>query len=176
MYSAAGSRPGSSDEARAAIERLDFERQFGVPPGDTVEAALTAFSSGKEVLAAAILRPLAAAGDADAQYWLATALGAAEPNETIRWFRAAALQVDTEATYQLAYLLKDRVDRAGRPLADSAERARWLRRAAEGGHEPAMMELGEAYRTGAGVAESRDEAERWYKRAHRAKEGWSKLT
>lgn len=175
MYSAAGARPGSAGDAQVAIQRLGYLRRFGGPPAATVDGALSAISSGSELLAASILLPLARAGDPDAQYWLATTYQG-ERNEAIRWYRAAALQGDSEAAYQLALLLDGGLDRAGRPLADAAEKARWLRRAAEAGHHDAALSLGEAYRSGKGVALSQAEAERWYKAAHRAEEGWSRLT
>lgn len=183
LYSAAQARGAaevpSGIEAGAAIERLDFIRRFGSAPLPTVEDALQAIAAGMDLLADSLLRPLAEAGDTEAQHWLGTVVADrrwSHRDEAIRWYRAAALKGDAEAAYQLAYLLENSVDRAGRRLDDAAERVRWLRRAAEAGHRDATMALGLAYNDGKGVARDTAEAERWYKRAHKAEAGWSKLS
>ena len=105
MYGAARAR-GSAGDAEAAIERLNFARRFGAPPSPDVEGALVAIAHQMRPLAATILRPLAVAGNADAQYWLATTgrelhRSPSDRDEMIRWYRAAALQEDAEAAYQL---------------------------------------------------------------------------
>lgn len=179
MYSAAGAHRSAGD-AGVALERLDFERRYRALPPVDVEGALVAISSRLPRLARSILHPLAKGGDPDAQYWLAEvqegSFGTASHEEAIRWYRRAALQGDTEAAYRLAHLFDDRVDRAGRGLGDAAERARWLRRAAEGGHGAAALALGLAYKERRGVAADQREADRWYKRAHLADEGISRLS
>jgi uncharacterized protein len=187
MYGAA--EASGESEAAAAIGRLGLARKGGpVPAG--LEGALRAYQAREYVTSAAMLRPLAVAGDADAQYWLATLytgdLPTGDPrsatvtnrDEAIRWFRAAALQGDAESAYQLAQLLApDRsVDAAGRSLGDATEQVRWLKAAAEAGHKDAAMELGSAYREGRGVAADQAETDRWYKRAHKAEAGWARLS
>lgn len=179
LYGAAGAR--GVVEAQAAIERLNFERRFGAPPESTVDGALEAMAAQMRALAASILHPLAAAGDVDAQHWLGTVAekgrrSPADREEAIRWFRAAALQSDAASAHQLARLFDNTLDGAGRSLGDAAEKARWLRRAAEAGHLEAARELGEAYRAGQGVAADAAEAERWYRRAERIEAGRSALT
>jgi TPR repeat protein len=132
-------------------------------------------------LAASILHPLAEAGDVDAQYWLGTVAeeGRRSPSdreEAIRWYRMAALAGDAEAAYQLAHLFDNHLDSAGRALGDAAEKVRWLRRAAEVGHPEAALGLGTAYSDSEGVARDTAEEQRWYKRAHHIKAGWSRLS
>jgi TPR repeat protein len=67
-----GQRRRGARDAEAALERLYFERRFGAPPSADVDGAPRAMAQQMRPLAAGILRPLAAAGNADAQYWLAT--------------------------------------------------------------------------------------------------------
>ena len=50
-------------------------------------------------------------------------------------------------------------------LNDPTEGAKWLRLAAEQGHDEAQFYLAELYACGEGVPEDRDEALKWYRKS-----------
>lgn len=74
----------------------------------------------------------------------------------------AAQEGDPEAQYRLARrLLHDRT----RGQEGIREAVLWLRKAAEGGHSGAMLQLGKLHRTGVGVLQNFEQALQWLHRA-----------
>jgi len=102
------------------------------------------------------LLPVAVAGNATAQLWLANMYRrgyGVKRNyaEAARWYRAAAEQGEPSAMYNYAVHLRDGVG----VTADAAEASRWFQRGAESGHPESMLNLGLRYFHGRGV--DRDE-------------------
>ena len=76
--------------------------------------------------------------------------------------RAQATQGDATSQYELAGLY---ADTDGPLTRDILEAARWLRLAAEQGHEAAQLSLGVFYLVGEGVPQDPVQTERWFRRA-----------
>jgi len=74
----------------------------------------------------------------------------------------AAQAGDGEAQYRLA---KSMLYDSSRGREGAAEAVGWLRRAAEGGHTGAMVQLGKLYRTGLGVLQNFDLTLDWLRKA-----------
>lgn len=113
------------------------------------------------------LRPLAAAGDADAQYYLGTMFQhghgvAHDPRAAVHWYERAARQRHPLAQFALGFLLHQGMgDDHNAVHRDPVKAAYWLLRAAEQKVIPAQQLIGHIYRTGAGVPADRDKALRW---------------
>ena len=109
------------------------------------------------------LRPLAAKGDAHAQYELGfmydRGLGVPQDfREAASWYRKAAEQGNASAQFYLgqAYDL-------GKGIApDYNEAAVWYRKAAEQGESLAQLNIGFLYEQGQGVPVDRVQAYKWY--------------
>lgn len=109
-----------------------------------------------------IFEPLAAAGDARAQFMMGTiyeqGLGVRQDlPAAARWYRKSAEGGNPSAQYNLGvfYQFGKGVPR------DPAEAARWLRAAAEQGHGRAQNNLSTFYFTGIGVPRDAVEAWKW---------------
>lgn len=129
-------------------------------------AGAAAFRSGDVVRAMALLRKSADAGHAPSQSLLAYILDKAEFNEeAVAYYRKAAAQSDAEGEFGLGSMYA-----AGEGTArDLGEARKWITRAAEKGHEPAVKVIALAYiKGGLGVTEAERgtaEALRWIRRA-----------
>lgn len=139
---AAAPATGSIEDAKAALQRGDYQR------------------------ALALLHPLADRGNANAQtalammYWDGRGVGKSQ-SEAARWFRRAAEQGDADAQTMLGnlYLSGQGVEQ------NQAEALRWYRKAADQGNLRAFTRLGLVYAQGKGVTRDLDEAVKWYRRA-----------
>lgn len=114
----------------------------------TVTAGIAAWEKGDAATAVAIWRPLAAKGDADAQFNLAQAykLGRGVPVDlarTQRLYEQAARQGHVDAQTSLGLLLFGNGDRAAA--------LRWLKAGAEAGEPRALLVYGTALFNGDGV-------------------------
>lgn len=125
-------------------------------------AGIAAYERGDYVAAMAAWRPLAEAGDAEAQFYLGVlhqhGLGVAKDDlEASRWYRRAAEQDHREAAKRLAL-----INFAGDHMWTSKQQAvQWFRRAAELGDAESQGFLGVMYREGWGVAADPVEALVW---------------
>jgi hypothetical protein len=112
------------------------------------------------------LRPLAEAGDAEAQYKLGVMYASGEGvpkdyREAARWYRKAAEQGHADAQTILGNLYQ-----YGRGVPqDYREAVRWIRMAAEQGDAGGQLQLAYAYAAGEGVPEDDREAARWFRMA-----------
>jgi hypothetical protein len=129
-------------------------------------AGARAFLSGDYATAMREWRPLAEAGNAIAQWGLATMYSDAEgvsldDREAVKWFRKAAAQEHAAAQTSLgiAYVYGKGVPK------DYAVAVKWYRLAAEQGLAPAQYSLGLMYDNGNGVAEDDAVAVKWYRLA-----------
>jgi hypothetical protein len=121
-------------------------------PAQSVKAGIEAWQRADYGAAVAIWRPLAEAGDADAQFNLGQAyrlgrgvainLGAAKS-----WFERAASSGHLDAQTTLGLLLFQN--------GDQAEGLKWLRRAAEQGEPRALLVYGTAVYNGDGIVQDR---------------------
>jgi TPR repeat protein len=130
------------DEARAALQRGDYEAAF------------------EEFL------PLALAGDAAAQSNLGVMYANGEGvlqdySRAAEWYRAAAEQGNAIAQYSLGSMY---YKGEGVPQ-DYAEATKWLRRAAEQDSSAAQHGLGWIYYEGHGLPQDYLEAAKWFRRA-----------
>lgn len=121
-------------------------------------AALDALNRQEYAAARQQLRPLAEAGDAEAQAYLAAlhlrGLGIAPDTETARrWYQAAAAQGHAVAQYELARMAE---------RGDPAEAAQLYQQAAEQGLFRAQIALAGLYAAGRGVPRDPVEAVKWY--------------
>lgn len=130
------------DEAVAAYKKKDFA---------------TAFSE---------LQPLAAKGDAPAQYNLGVmhehGQGTApDAKEALKWYRLAADQGHFRAQFNLGLMYA-----SGKGTAkDDKEAARWYRVAAERGDARSQYNLALMYANGEGLAKDEKEAAKWLRQA-----------
>jgi hypothetical protein len=116
----------------------------------SVEAGIDAWQQGNYANAVAIWRPLAEAGDADAQFNLGQAfrLGRGIPvnaAESRKWFERAAAQGHVDAETTLGLLLYQNGDRA--------EGLKWLKLAADQDEPRAMLVYGTALYNGDGMTQ-----------------------
>jgi hypothetical protein len=115
-------------------------------------------------------RPLAEAGDVEAQYSMGfmydNGRGVCEDkNEADKWYRlvyisytAAAKQGSADAQYSLSHLYL-----SGRGVSsDRKEAARWLKKAAAQEHPSAINNLAFTYNVGWGVPQDKIKAHMWY--------------
>ena len=127
-----------------------------------LEEGLDAYQEKDYLKAVQLWRPLAQAGDREAQYRLgvmyAEGKGVA-PNdaEAALWFERAAEQGEAMAQYNLG---ASYVEGAG-VRKDMATAAKWFRRAADQGIPLAQLNLGLLYASGDGVPQDNVEALRW---------------
>ncbi len=126
------------------------------------EAGLAAARAGDYATALREWRPLAEAGNRDAQFNLGliyeNGLGVpADGAEAARWYRRAAEQDDRAAQAYLAemYAKGLGIER------DDIEALRWYRRAAERGHAAAQYNVGLFFALGRGVAPDPVQAVAW---------------
>jgi cell division septation protein DedD len=116
----------------------------------SVKAGIDEWQRGNYANAVAIWRPLAEAGDANAQFNLGQAyrLGRGMPtnvSESRKWFERAAVQghVDAETTLGLLLFQTD----------DQANALKWLKQAADQDEPRAMLVYGTALYNGTGVTQ-----------------------
>lgn len=85
------------------------------------------------------------------------------------------LECDAERGNTHAQLVLARMYFTGQGVAqDNAEAVKWIRKAAEGGHEVAQRELGWMYADGSmGVAQNSAEAVKWFRKAAEQGDKWS---
>jgi TPR repeat protein len=127
-----------------------------------LEDGMVAYQEKDYLKAIQLWRPLAQAGDADAQYRLgvmyAEGRGVA-PNdaEAALWFERAAEQGEPMAQYNLG---ASYVEGTG-VRKDIATAAKWFRRAADQGVALAQLNLGLLYASGVGVPQDNVEALKW---------------
>ena len=135
-------------------------------PEDDYRAGSQAYRGGDVVQAMARLKASADAGYAPAQSLLGYILNQAEFNdEAVAYYRKAAAQGDAEGEFGLGsmYAAGEGVKR------DPAEARKWITRAAEKGHVPAVRLLAQGYIKGElGIDEAERgsaDALRWVRRA-----------
>jgi hypothetical protein len=128
------------------------------------EEALTAYRRGDYAAALQLWRPMAAQGDATAEFWVGACydLGhgtAANLGLAVRWYRQAAEQGLAVAQHNLA-----RIYELSEGLADYSgpAAATWYRRAADQGFRPSQLNLGVLYFTGRGVKPDLVQAYKWF--------------
>ncbi|MEO5766007.1 MAG: tetratricopeptide repeat protein [Casimicrobiaceae bacterium] len=127
-----------------------------------LEEGLEAYRAKDYAKAAALWRPLAEAGDATAQYRLATLYaegqGVEQDDElAFKWFLRAAEKGEPTAQYDVgaSYMGGHGVG------ASDAEGAKWFLRAANQGMAYAQFNVGLLYASGAGVPKDSVEALKW---------------
>lgn len=109
------------------------------------------------------LEPVAAAGDAGAQFRVAQMLRygwgtTADPEAAGVWMRRAAEAGLREAQAELGRMLRDGTGMEANPV----EGLTWLERAAERGSGVAQLNLGRMYRNGIGTPRDRTLAYKWF--------------
>ena len=132
----------------------------------TFADGLAAAEAGDFATAMTLWRPLAEAGDHDAQYGIGRlyrdGLGvAADPLRAFPWFQKAAEAGHVGAAFSLAAMY-DAGDGVAQDLATAAA---WYTRAAEGGLAEARYNLGFMYERGEGVAQDPRKAADWFRMA-----------
>jgi TPR repeat protein len=127
-----------------------------------LEDGMVAYQEKDYLKAIQLWRPLAQAGNAEAQYRLgvmyAEGRGVA-PNdaEAALWFERAAEQGEAMAQYNLGASYAE----GSGVRKDMATAAKWFRRAADQGVALAQLNLGLLYANGAGVPQDNVEALKW---------------
>lgn len=115
---------------------------------DDFDAAIAAFDAEDYKTAFELFKPLAEAGNDDAQYYVGAMYqyggGVSQSDEqAFYWFEQSAENGDDEAQYGLGLMYAD-----GEGVKQSDKKARhWFERSAAQGHDGAQYELGEALRT-----------------------------
>ena len=137
-----------------------------------MEDAISAYQRGDYAESVRLLRPLAEAGRADAQFDLGfmSANGQGVPQsaaEAMKWYRLAAEQGWVYAQVNLG----DMYARGDGVAKDTTEAAKWYRLAAEQGYPVAQNYLGYMYGRGDGVAKDTTEAAKWFELA--AEQGYA---
>jgi len=138
-------------------------RAIGSPsPEQRLGDGIAAYQRGDDATALRILRPLAEAGEPEAQYLVGRLYqqgrGVAQDEaEAIRWYRKAAEREHPGAQFELGRAYDEGVI----VPQDDAEAARWYEQAARRGHSEAQCRLGTMYMTGRGVAADPIEAYAW---------------
>ncbi|MBM3645972.1 MAG: sel1 repeat family protein [Alphaproteobacteria bacterium] len=133
--------------------------------GDVAEPlrpGVSAYRAGDLATAEQALRPLASAGDADAQAWLgAVQLDRGATREALALLQRASDGDSAEGHHRLALVFAD-----GTGVPRNEERAAELfRRAAEAGHRRAQLNLATLHWRGRGVARDPVEARAWFEKA-----------
>lgn len=142
----------------------------GAIAADPLGEAARAIESGRHAQAAQILAPLAAAGNATAQYRLGMLyyLGQGVPEDekqAILFWRKAAAQGSSDAMYQLGSAFLFGAQAAKFVPDPDREAATWYFQAASAGHAEAQYHLGLLFLAGKGVIDSKVEAARWMRKA-----------
>jgi len=135
--------------AALAIGGLLVPTLFGLALAGPLEDGVAAYRQGDFAAAMRLLRPLADAGDAKAEFHLGRmyALGQGvgqDPGQAVAWYRRAAQHGNAEAEFVLGVMF---LDRSGAPQEEALV---WLRKAAEKGLFNAQFRLGMMYAKGAG--------------------------
>ncbi|MFY9970589.1 MAG: tetratricopeptide repeat protein [Roseiarcus sp.] len=122
----------------------------GLASADPLEDGVAAYRQGDFAAAMRLLRPLADAGDAKAEFHLGRmyALGQGvgqDPRQAVAWYRKAAERGDAEAEFVLGVMS---LDRSG-ASQDAGQAVAWLRKAADKGVFNAQFRLGMMYAKGA---------------------------
>jgi TPR repeat protein len=130
--------------------------------GGPLEEGLDAYQEKDYLKAVQTWRPLAQAGDREAQYRLGVMYAegkgvGANDAEAALWFERAAEQGEPMAQYNLG---ASYVEGAG-VRKDMETAAKWFRRAADQGIPLAQLNLGLLYASGAGVPQDNVEALKW---------------
>ncbi len=123
---------------------------IGLASADPLEDGVAAYRQGDFTAAMRLLRPLADAGDAKAEFHLGRmyALGQGvgqDPRQAVAWYRKAAERGDAEAEFVLGVMS---LDRSG-ASQDAGQAVAWLRKAADKGVFNAQFRLGMMYAKGA---------------------------
>lgn len=123
---------------------------IGLASADPLEDGVAAYRQGDFAAAMRLLRPLADAGDAKAEFHLGRmyALGQGvgqDPRQAVAWYRKAAERGDAEAEFVLGVMS---LDRSG-ASQDAGQAVAWLRKAADKGVFNAQFRLGLMYAKGA---------------------------
>jgi hypothetical protein len=145
------------------------ETSSGTTTGETagsVEAAQNAYEAGDYARALQILRPLAEAGNADAQVGLAFAYydgnGVTQDYaQALAWFGKAADQGHAIAQNNIGYMHRNG---QGVPASD-AEAAAWFRKSAEAGYDLGQVNYADLLEQGLGVPRDVAAALDWYRKA-----------
>jgi len=131
-----------------------------------LEEGLNALRRSDYARAAKELRPVAEAGNAEAQYRIGRMyeFGAGYPKDVaqgVAWYRKAAAQGHAEAMEQLGevYATGDGIPK------DDAQAAAWFRKAAEAGNAAAQYNIGLYYAKGAGVKKDIAQAIAWLRKS-----------
>ncbi len=138
---------------------------FGARAGQ-IEDGAAAYNTGNFATALKLWSPLAAQGNAIAQF----AVGAMYENgkgvardygEALKWYRLAAAQRYAGGQVGLGVMYEN-----GKGVArDYGEALKWYRLAAAQGFAPAQFDVGVMYENGEGVAKDYNEAVRWLRLA-----------
>jgi hypothetical protein len=130
----------------AALLLMIFVNLVSATPAD-IDAAVKNYSAGHPDRAIAILKPLAASGDSEAQYLLGNIIyglagssNAARVEDAIAWYELAAAQDSAEANYALGVIYANRWMNSKDPR-DSALAEAYYQRSADLGYEPALGPL-----------------------------------
>lgn len=138
--------------------------------GDPLAEATRASESGRNIQAAHLLAPLAASGNATAQfrlgmlYYLGQGVPEDEKQAILLWKKAAA-QGSIDAMYQLGSAFLFGAQAAKIVPDPDREAALWYFQAASAGHAEAQYHLGLLFLAGKGVVDSKTEAARWMRKA-----------
>ncbi|MFT5182263.1 MAG: hypothetical protein ACI8S3_002153 [Alphaproteobacteria bacterium] len=130
------------------------------------EKGLEAARAGDFAAAVAQWRPLASAGNVEAQFNIGAIYEEglevpADPSEAAGWYGLAAGHGHAQAQYNLGIMY---ADGRGVPRDDSRALV-WLRKAAEQDHAKAQFNLGVFYQTGRGLTKDLAKAKLWFDRA-----------
>lgn len=138
-----------------------------------LEEGIKAYDRQEYEVAVKLIKPLAEAGEVEAQYFMGTLYmwGTGVPLDPATagtWYHKAydqwlgrAARGDVPAMVETARILT-----AGIGVErNDAQALTWLHKAADQNNPDAWAELGNMYLAGDGVPQSRDEATRWYKKA-----------
>lgn len=154
-----------------------FERYLGIlivfaigvaPAWAGKSDAIVAYQNGNYKEAARQFRPLAEAGDAEAQYYMGymheKGRGVAKDQAVMRkWYQRAADGGNAKAQYKVA--VGYAFGLAGLPQSDE-DAAKWLQQSAANGYKRAQKTLGRAYAEGRyGLPRDATQAEYWSKQA-----------
>ena len=126
-----------------------------------------AYLDGRYAAALRDLKPLAEAGNADAEYALGTMYSQGrgvlrDARMAAHWYEQAARQGHVEASFSLGFLLFYGVGSDGQATPpDPAAGLPWIEAAATHGNAAAQYFLGAAYWVGNGVETNRETALRW---------------
>lgn len=141
------------------------------PAAADLEAGRAAFARMDYAAALSELRPLAEAGDAEAQYMVGAIRAGGRGNlrdsqAAAAWYMKAAAQGHALAAFSLGFLYSNGAgDGATAVPADPARAGNWLLQAARQGVAMAQYLVGRLYTDGVGVPADPGEALRWMRMA-----------